>query len=195
ITDMHVCPMVTVLVPHVGGPFILGAMTVLTGMMPQSRVTDQLVCVGPPDVCVMGAMTVLVGEAGAGGAGAAMAGVAAIGVPVPTVPTTAPSNQPSAQLQPNGTIKTSAPPGAHLPPITLTSASYPDLPAAQTPNFESVQPVDVPPMTTLYRVIDDPAKAAGGYWSPDPPTTEDAWRMVNAVKPDWNAGSLLAIAQ
>ena len=36
ITDMHVCPMVTGIVPHVGGPFVMGAMTVLTGFMPQS---------------------------------------------------------------------------------------------------------------------------------------------------------------
>lgn len=27
--DMHVCPMVTVLVPHVGGPIALGCPTVL----------------------------------------------------------------------------------------------------------------------------------------------------------------------
>src|SRR5580658_9457238 len=84
IGDMHVCPMVTVLVPHVGGPFVMGSPTVLVGMMPQSRVTDQLVCVGPPDICVMGAETVLVGMAGAGGAGGAMGGIAAAGVSVPT---------------------------------------------------------------------------------------------------------------
>src|SRR5580658_3492847 len=136
ITDMHVCPMVTVLVPHVGGPFVLGAMTVLTGMMPQSRVTDMLVCVGPPDICAMGVMTVLVGEAGAGGAGAAAAGVAAIGVPVPTQPpATTTSPQPSAELQQNGTVKTSAAPGGALPPIPLQSQSFPDLPPAQTANF------------------------------------------------------------
>ena len=33
--DMHVCPMVTVLVPHVGGPILPpGGMTVLIGGMP-----------------------------------------------------------------------------------------------------------------------------------------------------------------
>jgi uncharacterized Zn-binding protein involved in type VI secretion len=61
ITDMHTCPMVTVLVPHVGGPIITGMPTVLTGFMPQARVTDMLVCVGPPDVIVKGSPTVLVG--------------------------------------------------------------------------------------------------------------------------------------
>jgi uncharacterized Zn-binding protein involved in type VI secretion len=74
IGDMHTCPLVTVLVPHVGGPFILGAFTVLTGNMPQSRQTDMLVCVGPPDSLAMGCPTVLVGMAGGGGLGGLLAG-------------------------------------------------------------------------------------------------------------------------
>jgi len=67
IGDMHVCPMVTVLVPHVGGPFVLGSFTVLVGGVPQSRVTDMLICVGPPDILAMGSPTVMVGMAGGGG--------------------------------------------------------------------------------------------------------------------------------
>ena len=60
LTDMHVCPMVTVLVPHVGGPIAgPGAPTVLTGKLPQARISDMLVCVGPPDVIAMGCPTVL----------------------------------------------------------------------------------------------------------------------------------------
>ena len=50
ITDMHLCPMATPGVPpipHVGGPVITGALTVLTGKLPQARVTDQCVCVWP----------------------------------------------------------------------------------------------------------------------------------------------------
>jgi uncharacterized Zn-binding protein involved in type VI secretion len=47
-------------VPHVGGPIIKGAATVLTGFMPQARVSDTCVCVGPPDVIVKGSPTVLV---------------------------------------------------------------------------------------------------------------------------------------
>lgn len=62
ITDMHVCPMVTGVVPHVGGPIVLGCFTVLTGMLPQARVTDMCVCVGPPDTIVKGSATVLVGK-------------------------------------------------------------------------------------------------------------------------------------
>jgi uncharacterized Zn-binding protein involved in type VI secretion len=60
ITDMHVCPLVTVLVPHVGGPILPpGAITVLIGGLPAARATDMAVCVGPPDVIVMGSPTVL----------------------------------------------------------------------------------------------------------------------------------------
>jgi len=61
ITDNHVCPMVTGIVPHVGGPIITGCYTVLTGSLPQARITDMCICVGPPDVIVVGAFTVIVG--------------------------------------------------------------------------------------------------------------------------------------
>jgi uncharacterized Zn-binding protein involved in type VI secretion len=60
ITDMHVCPMVTVLVPHVGGPVAAGSPNVITGGLPQARVTDICICTGPPDMIVRGSMTVLV---------------------------------------------------------------------------------------------------------------------------------------
>jgi uncharacterized Zn-binding protein involved in type VI secretion len=61
ITDMHICPMVTGLVPHVGGP-IVGpcSINVLTGSLLQARVTDMCVCVGVPDIIVKGSPTVLV---------------------------------------------------------------------------------------------------------------------------------------
>jgi uncharacterized Zn-binding protein involved in type VI secretion len=62
ITDMHVCPMVTVLVPHVGGPILPpGCPTVLIGGLPAARVGDMAVCVGPPDVIILGSFTVLIG--------------------------------------------------------------------------------------------------------------------------------------
>ncbi len=61
ITDMHVCPMVTGIVPHVGGPIITGMPTVITGKMPQARVMDKAICVGPPDMIIRGSATVLVG--------------------------------------------------------------------------------------------------------------------------------------
>ena len=61
VTDMHVCPLVNGLVPHVGGPILPPcAPTVLTGGLPQARVSDLCTCVGPPDVIVTGAFNVLV---------------------------------------------------------------------------------------------------------------------------------------
>jgi len=194
IGDLHVCPMVTGIVPHVGGPFVLGSMTVLVGMMPQSRVTDQLVCVGPPDVAVMGCETVLVGMAGAGGAAGAVAGISAMGASVPAqAPASAASSQPTAEMQQDGTIKYSAPPGGHLPAATLSSPGFPDLPAKEARNFQTAQPVNIPPGTTLYRVTDNPAKAAGPYWSPDVFPSEDAFRQTCAVKPEWNKAQLIAV--
>jgi uncharacterized Zn-binding protein involved in type VI secretion len=60
VSDMHVCPMVTVLVPHVGGPILPpGGITVLIGGLPAARATDMAVCVGPPDMIAMGSPTVL----------------------------------------------------------------------------------------------------------------------------------------
>jgi uncharacterized Zn-binding protein involved in type VI secretion len=62
VTDMHVCPLVNVLVPHVGGPILPpGGLTTLIGGMPAARVTDMAVCVGPPDVIVLGSFTTMIG--------------------------------------------------------------------------------------------------------------------------------------
>lgn len=62
ITDMHTCPMVTGLVPHVGGPILpAGATNVLIEGLPAARVGDMAVCVGPPDTIVKGSGTVLIG--------------------------------------------------------------------------------------------------------------------------------------
>lgn len=185
IGDLHVCPMLTGPVPHVGGPFILGSPTVLVGMMPQSRVTDTLTCVGPPDVAIMGCETVLVGMAGAGGAAGAAGGISAMGASVPMNAATTSSTQASSQLQSDGTIKTSAPPGGSLPPIPLSSPGFPTLPPKETPNFETAQPVNLPPQMPVYRVIDDAAKAGGPYWTPNPP----------ADVGNGNAGNLVASAK
>ncbi len=62
ITDMHTCPMVTGVVPHVGGPVIgPGVPTVLVGKMPAAVVGDSCVCVGPPDTIAKGSATVMIG--------------------------------------------------------------------------------------------------------------------------------------
>ena len=61
ISDMHVCPMVTGTVPHVGGPIALGCFTVIVGGMPQARIGDMAICVGPPDTIAAGSGSVIVG--------------------------------------------------------------------------------------------------------------------------------------
>lgn len=62
ITDMHVCPLSTGPVPHVGGPILpAGEPTVLIGGLPAARVGDMATCVGPPDTIAMGSTTVLIG--------------------------------------------------------------------------------------------------------------------------------------
>ena len=86
ITDMHVCPMVTGIVPHVGGPIAgPGCPTVLIGGMPAARVGDMLVCVGPPDVIALGSFTVLIGGMPAARLGDMTAHAGAIVVGCPTV--------------------------------------------------------------------------------------------------------------
>lgn len=62
ISDNHLCPMVTGVVPHVGGPILKGQPNVLIGYMPAARIGDTLTCVGPPDVIVKGSATVLIGS-------------------------------------------------------------------------------------------------------------------------------------
>ncbi|MCW3092355.1 MAG: type secretion protein [Ferruginibacter sp.] len=102
ILDMHVCPQITVLVPHVGGPIMgPGCPTVLIGGLPAAVMGDICTCVGPPDMIalgsagvmiggkpaarmgdmtahggaiVLGCFTVLIGETGGGGGGASAGG-------------------------------------------------------------------------------------------------------------------------
>jgi uncharacterized Zn-binding protein involved in type VI secretion len=58
--DLHTCPMVTGIVPHVGGPVLMGSPTVLIGGMPAARLGDSCTCVGPPDTIAKGSATVMV---------------------------------------------------------------------------------------------------------------------------------------
>lgn len=108
LTDMHTCPMVTGVVPHVGGPIAApGAPTVLIGGMPAAVVGDMCVCTGPPDsiilgsfsvlicgkpaarmgdmtahggVIILGCPTVLIGDGGGGGGGGGAAGGGGMGM-------------------------------------------------------------------------------------------------------------------
>ena len=62
VNDMHMCPMFSGTVPHVGGPVLPpGCPTVLIGGMPAARVGDMLTCTGPPDTIISGSSTVLIG--------------------------------------------------------------------------------------------------------------------------------------
>ena len=97
--DMHICPMITGLVPHVGGPILPpGVPTVFIGGMPAATATSMCTCTGPPDtitvgstgvfisgkpaarmgdmcahggMVVLGCFTVFIGETGGGGGGGA----------------------------------------------------------------------------------------------------------------------------
>jgi len=61
IGDMHICPKVNPgPVPHVGGPIVIGAPTVLIGSMPAARVGDMAVCIGPPDKVSSGSSSVTI---------------------------------------------------------------------------------------------------------------------------------------
>jgi uncharacterized Zn-binding protein involved in type VI secretion len=104
---MHVCPLVTPgtpPIPHVGGPVIMGAPTVMVAFMPQARVGDTCTCVGPPDAIAMGSPTVLVcgmpaarmgdptthGGVVVSGAPNVLIGVAGIAAPPPLSPALVP---------------------------------------------------------------------------------------------------------
>ena len=61
VTDSHVCPLVTVLVPHVGGMVAVGSTTVLINNLPAARQGDLVVEAGPPNAIAMGCPTVIIG--------------------------------------------------------------------------------------------------------------------------------------
>ena len=59
VTDMHTCPMVTGVVPHVGGPILPpGCPTVMIGMLPAARMGDNTAHGG---VIVLGHPTTMIG--------------------------------------------------------------------------------------------------------------------------------------
>lgn len=86
IGDMHVCPMVTGTVPHVGGPISgPGVATVLIGGQPAAVMGDMCVCTGPPDTIILGSAGVLIGGKPAARMGDQCAHGGAIIVGCPTV--------------------------------------------------------------------------------------------------------------
>lgn len=107
VSDMHTCPMVTGVVPHVGGPILPpGEPTVLISALPAARMTDMLTCVGPPDMIAMGSPTVLIGGLMAARLGdpTMHGGVIILGCPTVEIgeaPTPAPVSAPSPPAVPS----------------------------------------------------------------------------------------------
>lgn len=60
-SDVHSCPLVTVLVPHVGGVVTLGSTTVLINNLPAGRQGDIITEAGPPNTIGLGCPTVQIG--------------------------------------------------------------------------------------------------------------------------------------
>ncbi len=86
VADMHVCPMTTGPVPHVGGPIAApAAPTVLIGGAPAAGVGSVCVCCGPPDAVVKGSATVLGGGRPLARAGDSTAHGGTIAIGCPTV--------------------------------------------------------------------------------------------------------------
>lgn len=84
VSDMHLCPMITGTVPHVGGPVLpAGCPTVLIGGLPAARVGDMCTCTGPPDTIAAGSGSVIIGGSPAARVGDSTAhgGVIIIGCP------------------------------------------------------------------------------------------------------------------
>jgi uncharacterized Zn-binding protein involved in type VI secretion len=61
LSDVHTCPLIDGLKPHVGGVVAAGSTTVLIGGLPAARMGDQVVEAGAPNAIAFGAATVLIG--------------------------------------------------------------------------------------------------------------------------------------
>src|SRR5262245_9762862 len=62
VTDMHVCPAVSGVVPHVGGPLMPpGIPTVLIGGLPAAVVGTLATCAGGPATVILGSTSVMIG--------------------------------------------------------------------------------------------------------------------------------------
>jgi uncharacterized Zn-binding protein involved in type VI secretion len=98
IGDMHVCPMVTPMlppIPHVGGPVIgPGCPTVLIGGQPAAVMGDMCVCVGPPDSIILGSTGVMIGGKAAArmGDSCAHGGTIVLGCPTVLIGEVSPGN-------------------------------------------------------------------------------------------------------
>lgn len=80
----HICPMVTGVVPHVGGPIIgPGCPSVLINGLPAACMGDICTCIGPPSSIIFGSPNVLHGGRPAARMGdpTAHGGVIVLGMP------------------------------------------------------------------------------------------------------------------
>lgn len=59
--DVHACPLMSGVVPHVGGTIALGSTTVLIEGLPAARQGDTIIEGGPPNSIVTGCPTVVIG--------------------------------------------------------------------------------------------------------------------------------------
>ena len=59
--DVHACPLVSGVQPHVGGTVGVGSLTVVIGGLPAARVGDTIIEAAGPNAIVGGAPTVLIG--------------------------------------------------------------------------------------------------------------------------------------
>ena len=59
--DVHVCPLIDGLKPHVGGVVAVGSVTVMIGGLPAARQGDLIVEAGAPNAIAAGAPTVMIG--------------------------------------------------------------------------------------------------------------------------------------
>lgn len=96
IGSMHVCPLTTGTVPHVGGPISgPGVPTVLIDGQPAAVVGDMCVCCGPPDAILQGAAGVLIDGKPLALMGSMTAHAGQVTQGIPTV-TVGPADPPSA---------------------------------------------------------------------------------------------------
>ncbi len=61
LSDVHTCPLVSGVVPHVGGVVTLGSTTVLINNLPAARQGDIITEAAPPNTIAVGCPTVLIG--------------------------------------------------------------------------------------------------------------------------------------
>ena len=69
----------------------------------------------------------------------------------------------------------------------IKDEGYPDLIKNEDfKNFSSLEPHTLKPGDTVYRIIDEKAGPAGGYWASELPANKTEWRSQYAVKDSWN---------